>query len=186
MDYQLRMATMADVPDLAVLIGESARALGAPDYAPEQIEGALQGAFGVDSQLIVDQGYFLLVTPEGALAAGGGVSFRRTLFGGDTATVRDASMLDPANDAARIRAFFVHPAHARRGLGSRILDACEAHARAQGFTRFQLMATLAGQRLYARHGYQAGEPIDHPLPNGTRIRFVPMSKSDGPTAGPAG
>lgn len=178
MDYQLRLATAADAPGLAVLIRESARGLGAPDYAPEQIEGALQGAFGVDSQLIADQGYFLLVTPEGSLAAGGGVSFRRTLFGGDTAAVRDASMLDPATDAARIRAFFVHPAHARRGLGSRILDQCESHARAQGFTRFQLMATLAGQRLYARYGYEAGEAIDHPLPNGTTIRFVPMAKTD--------
>ena len=171
----LRLATLDDIPALEALIARSARVLGAADYTPAQIEGALRGAFGVDRQLLTDGTYFVL-EDAGELLACGGWSFRRTLFGGDARADRDASRLDPARDAARIRAFFVDPGHARQGLGARLLAHCEADARRHGFTRFELMSTLPGLRLYARCGYVAGEPVDYPLGAGLTIRFVPMHK----------
>jgi GNAT superfamily N-acetyltransferase len=112
----------------------------------------------------------------------GGWSRRRTLFGGDARADRDEALLDPRVDAARIRAFFVDPAHTRRGLARTILDRSEADARAAGFTRFELMATEAGVRLYEKCGYEAGNAVDHPLPGGLSIRFVPMTKTVGSAA----
>ena len=109
----------------------------------------------------------------------GGWSRRRTLFGSDARADRDESPLDPRVDAARIRACFVDPAHARRGLGRAILERSEADARASGFTRFELMATLPGVRLYEKCGYRAGDSVNHPLPGGLSIRFVPMTKRIG-------
>jgi GNAT superfamily N-acetyltransferase len=175
-DYRLRVATTADEPTLRDLIARSIRALGAADYAPEQIEAALRGAFGVDTQLIRDGTYFVVVVSSGEIVACGGWSRRRTLFGSDARAERDESWLDPHLDAAKIRAFFVDPAHARRGLGRRILERTEAEAARAGFTRLELMATLPGMRLYERCGYLAGARIIHPLPGGVDIVFVPMSK----------
>jgi GNAT superfamily N-acetyltransferase len=175
-ELAIRPATEADRSALVALIARSARALSAGDYTPEQVEGALQGAFGVDSQLIVDGTYFV-VECDGALAGCGGWSYRRTLFGGDTHTARDAAELDPATDAAKIRAFFVDPAFARRGIGRRLLDHCETAARARGFTRCELMATLPGLKLYRACGYEGATTIRHTLPNGQVIDFVPMTKS---------
>ena len=109
----------------------------------------------------------------------GGWSRRRTLFGSDARADRDESLLDPRVDAARIRACFVDPAHARRGLGRAILDRSEADARASGFAQFELMATLPGVRLYEKCGYRAGDSVNHPLPGGLSIRFVPMTKRSG-------
>jgi len=179
MSYRIRNATPADQPALEALIARSARGLGAPDYTPAQIEGALRGAFGVDSQLVADGTYFV-VEDDGEIAGCGGWSRRRTLFGGDTHVQRDAGMLDPAVDAAKIRAFFVDPAHARKGIGRRLLDHCEAEARAAGFTRFELMATLPGRKLYEVCGYVAGTPVRHELAPELAIEFVPMRK--GPIA----
>lgn len=174
----IRCATLADVPAIESLIATSAHGLGARDYTRAQIEGALRGAFGVDTQLLKDGSYFVAQL-SGELAGCGGWSFRRTLFGGDARADRDPQRLDPRTDAAKIRAFFVHPAHARRGIGAALLERCEAEARAHGFRRFELMATLPGVRLYAARGYLPGEPIHWPLPNGLTIEFVPMSKEDG-------
>ncbi|MCW5889535.1 MAG: GNAT family N-acetyltransferase [bacterium] len=176
MSVRLRFATRADVPALEALIARSARALGAADYTPAQVEGALRGAFGVDTQLLDDGTYFVAAEGE-RLVACGGWSRRRTLFGGDAAVDRDAGLLDPAVDAARVRAFFVDPDHARRGLGRAILAHCEAAARTEGFTRLALMATLPGVRLYAAHGWIAGTPIEHPVGDGVTITFVPMTKT---------
>jgi GNAT superfamily N-acetyltransferase len=176
-NYELRVATPADEPTLRALIARSIRALGAADYSPEQIEAALRGAFGVDTQLIRDGTYFVVALPAGEIVACGGWSRRRTLFGSDARTERDESWLDPRADAAKIRAFFVDPAHARRGLGRRILERSEAEARRAGFSRLELMATLPGVRLYERCGYVAGARIAHPLPGGMDIVFVPMSKA---------
>jgi GNAT superfamily N-acetyltransferase len=175
-DYRLRLATLGDVPDLTALIARSIRALGAGDYAPAQIEAALKGAFGVDTALIRDGTYFAAVTPEGTIVACGGWSRRRTLFGSDARAGRDESALDPRTDPAKIRAFFVDPAHARQGLGRVLLERCEAEARRAGFTAFELMATLPGLRLYETCGYVAGTAINHPLGDGLTIRFVPMLK----------
>lgn len=176
-NYQLRSATLADEPVLRDLIARSIRELGAGDYTPAQIEAALLGAFGVDTALIRDQTYFVIETESGEIVGCGGWSKRQTLFGSDTRESRDDSWLDPAVDAARIRAFFIDSRHARRGLGRMLLDRCETEAARAGFTRFALMATLPGKRLYEVCGYAGDESIEHPLPGGLHITFVPMTKT---------
>ena len=178
---RLRRATMADLPALGPLIAASARELSRGDYTPEQVEGALRGAFGTDTQLIRDGSYFV-IEAEGRLAGCGGWSRRRTLFGSDARAGRDATELDPAKDAAKIRAFFIHPDFARRGLGTMMLERCEQDAMAHGFTRFELMGTLPGVRLYAARGYQPAERIEWPLEDGLAIPFVPMSKNAAPSS----
>lgn len=176
MDYELRKATPEDQPALQQLIARSIHALGAGDYSQEQIDAALRGAFGLDTGLIHDGTYFVAVTGTGEIVACGGWSRRRTLFGSDERAGRDESNLDPRTDAAKIRAFFVDPAHARRGIGRALLERSETEAMSAGFSMFELMATLPGVRLYEKFGYQAGEPVVHPLPGGLTIRFVPMKK----------
>jgi GNAT superfamily N-acetyltransferase len=176
MSITLRRAARADIPLLAGLIERSAHGLSAADYTQAQVAGALRGAFGVDTQLVDDGTYF--VAEEGGVPAGcGGWSFRATLFGGDTRTDRDASLLDPRTHAAKIRAFFVEPTHARRGVGSLLLERCESEARERGFSRVELMATLPGVRLYAARGYVGTQHVSYDLGNGEHIDFVPMSKA---------
>lgn len=183
MSHVLRPATLADRPALRELIELSARVLGGRDYRPEQIEGALRGAFGVDTTLIDDGTYFVVELdqsaaglPAGTLVGCGGWSRRRTLFGGDARGGRDGALLDPATDAAKIRAFFVHPGYERRGVGRALLEHCETEARAAGFHRFELMGTLPGVRLYAALGYQRQPMIHYPVGEGVSIEFVPMHK----------
>ena len=177
--HSLRRATPADLPALGALIAASARELSRGDYSDAQVEGALSGAFGVDTQLIRDGSYFLAETDE-SLAACGGWSRRRTLFGSDQRADRDATELDPVTEAARIRAFFVHPDFARRGLATRLLERCERDAVAHGFRAFELMATLPGVRFYAARGYVGDAPVDWPLAEGLSIRFLPMRKAAEP------
>ena len=174
--FQIRPATLEEKPLLQALIARSARGLSAQDYSPQQIEGALRGAFGVDTQLIIDGTYFV-AEEAGQLIGCGGWSYRRTLFGGDARADRETGDLDPKKDAAKIRAFFVDPGHARRGIGKAILEACERAARAQGFTRFEMMATLPGVRLYEVCGYKADERVSYPLGPDLASDFVRMSKS---------
>jgi GNAT superfamily N-acetyltransferase len=171
----VRRARPDDVPAIEALVAASARGLSRGDYADAQIEAALGSALGVDSQLIRDGTYFVAEV-DGALAACGGWSHRKTLFGGDRDPGRQPDVLDPLRDAARIRAFFVHPDYARQGLGKALLALCESEAQSCGFTAAELMATLPGVRLYAACGYESHTPVDHTLPNGTTIRFVPMRK----------
>jgi N-acetylglutamate synthase-like GNAT family acetyltransferase len=177
---QIRRATSADIPVLRQLIDLSVRSLQAGDYDPVQIEGALGSVFGVDSQLIADGTYFVAEAPVGALqtmiVGCGGWSMRKTLFGGDHKTGREDSLLDPVADNARIRAFFVHPDWARRGIGSMILQACESAASEAGFTSFELGATITGERLYSKRGYRPLEQIDVPLTNGAMLRVIRMVK----------
>jgi GNAT superfamily N-acetyltransferase len=130
----------------------------------------------VDSSLIRDGTYYVVENARGELVACGGWSRRRTLFGSDARVGRDEAQLDPRTDAARIRAFFVDPQHARRGLGRLILERSETQARAAGFVRFELMATLPGVRLYEQCGYRPAAAIEHPMADGLVICFVPMSK----------
>ena len=172
----LRKATLADIPALNALIARSARGLSSAEYRPPQIEGALRGAFGVDSQLLEDQTYFV-VEAQGQIVACGGWSFRSTLFGGDAHAGRDSSILDPKTQAAKIRAFFVDPGHARRGIGSLLLDHCENQARASGYSEVELMATLPGAKLYAARGYAAAPQVDFDVGAGERIEFIPMRKA---------
>jgi GNAT superfamily N-acetyltransferase len=174
--YKLRPATMADVSALHELIARSSRGLSAPHYRPEQVEGALQGSYGVDTALIRDGTYFVAIDDAGQIAGCGGWSRRHTMFGSDAGANRDDRLLDPGAEPAKIRAFFVDPRHARRGIGRMILERSESDARGAGFSRLELMATLPGVPLYERFGYAGGAPQSFPLPGGLSIDFVPMSK----------
>jgi GNAT superfamily N-acetyltransferase len=176
MPLTVRAATAADVTALDALIARSARGLSAQDYRPAQIEGALRGAFGVDSQLLADETYFV-VEDSGKILGCGGWSFRSTLFGGDARMGRDSSTLDPKSQAAKIRAFFVEPDCARRGVASLLLEHCEKAARAHGFTQVELMATLPGVKLYAARGYSPRPMVIFDVGNGESIEFIPMHKS---------
>jgi GNAT superfamily N-acetyltransferase len=171
----LRKAILTDIPAIEALIARSARGLSAADYRPAQIEGALRGAFGVDTQLLADQTYFV-VEDEGRIVGCGGWSFRSTLFGGDARAGRDSSMLDPRTQAAKIRAFFVDPGAARRGIGSLLLEHCESEARAHGFSHAELMATLPGVKLYAARGYIGAAMVHYDVGLGETIEFIPMRK----------
>jgi len=171
----LRKATLADVEQLDALIARSARGLSMDDYRPAQIEGALRGAFGVDSQLLADGTYFV-VEENGHCVGCGGWSYRSTLFGGDARAGRDASVLDKSQPA-KIRAFFVDPAHARRGIGTMLLEHCENQARAHGYASVELMATLPGVKLYAARGYVGASEVTFDVGGGEVIEFIPMRKS---------
>jgi GNAT superfamily N-acetyltransferase len=172
----LRKAAFADIPALNALIARSARGLSTGDYRAQQIEGALRGAFGVDTQLLTDETYFV-VEDGGQIVGCGGWSFRSTLFGGDARPGRDSSVLNPNTQAAKIRAFFVDPGHARRGMGSLLLDHCESQARAYGYAAVELMATLPGARLYAARGYVASPLVHFDVGGGESIQFIPMRKA---------
>jgi len=172
----LRNATLADRDVLRDLIARSARELSAADYRPEQVEGALRGAFGIDSQLIHDGTYFV-VEESGVIVGCGGWSYRKTLFGGDARPERDAAELDPRTAPAKIRAFFVDPAHARKGIGTMLLEKCESEARLRGFSRVELMSTLPGIRLYSARGYVGVAQVQYEVSPGVAIEFLPMSKS---------
>jgi GNAT superfamily N-acetyltransferase len=200
MNFTVRRAVNADIPVLRVLIDASVRGLQTQDYTPAQIESALATVYGVDSQLIADGTYFVIeaISPEGNLAPAksakpelmivgcGGWSKRKTLFGADHWTGREDTLLNPLQDAAKIRAFFVHPAWARRGIGSIILEACESAALAAGFTRFEMGATLTGVPFYRARGYVALEHIAIPVASGESLPIVRMEKScPTPPGGPA-
>ena len=173
---RIRLTELGDVPVLAALIEESVLALQAGDYSEAQRRGALGTVFGVDSQLIKDKTYFV-AEAEGGVVGCGGWSRRDTMYGGDAMAGRVDRALDPKNDAARIRAFFVKPGWERRGIGGQILEACEAAARAAGFTRFELASTLTGVALYAARGYEAHERYEVPLPNGMTLPVVRMTRA---------
>ena len=173
---RIRKATLADVPAIKRLIATSARVLGTGDYTAVQIEAALLGVWGVDTELIRDETYFV-GEADNELVLCGGWSRHATLFGGDAYALRESRLLDPRSEAARVRAFFVHPNWARRGLGSRLLGLCEREAKAAGFVGAELVATLPGERLYARHGYIATGRRSDTLPGGISIDSVPMRRT---------
>ena len=175
---QIRTASAADVPRLREVIEASVRGLQAGYYSPAQIEGALQSVYGVDSQLIADGTYLVVEASDSQnveIVACGGWSKRKTLYGGDQYTGREDSMLDPAQEAAKIRAFFVHPKWARRGIGGMILEACERAALEAGFTRLEMGATLSGVAFYEAKGYEI-ENQAVPLGNGESLPIVRMAK----------
>ncbi len=171
----MRLAREDDIPALETLIPLSVRGLQSSYYSSAQMDSALGSVFGIDRQLIRDGTYFV-IEHDGALIACGGWSKRKTLFGSDHQTNRDDAELDPAQDSARIRAFFVHPDWGRRGLGRAILDECEKAIRAAGFRSIELAATLPGVPFYAAFGYLSGERSDVPLPNGLSLGIVRMTK----------
>jgi GNAT superfamily N-acetyltransferase len=177
MPFRLQAATTSDIPRIRELIAASVRALQV-EYSAEQREAALATVFTVDSQLVADGTYLMAIAEDGCLAGCGGWSRRKTLYGGDhqvEAIVAD--LLDPAHDAAKIRAIFVHPDFARMGLGSLLLQAAEQAALQEGFTRFEMGSTLSGVPLYTLKGYEALEEIDVPVGEGRSISVVRMAKS---------
>jgi len=178
--FTVRLATERDIPASRELIETSVRALQQTEYSREQIEGSLQGTQGVDTRLIADGTYYVVEVEgpasESTIIGCGGWSKRKTLFGSDQRADREDSFLDPATDAAKIRAFFVHPDWVRRGIASKILDCCEQAAREAGFRRLEMGATLTGVALYAARGYLEVERIEVPLPNGSSLPVVRMAK----------
>jgi GNAT superfamily N-acetyltransferase len=182
MNVLLRKAVAADIPRLREVIEASVRGLQAEDYSPAQIERALESVYGVDSQLIADGTYFVAEIPESAgtqIIACGGWSKRRTLYGGDQYAGREDLLLDPAREAAKIRAFFVRPRWARQGIGSLILGACEQAAIASGFTRLEMGATLSGVAFYRAKGYVEIENQNVPLGDGEQLPIIRMAKEVG-------
>lgn len=191
MSFAVRLAELTEVAALQTLIERSVRELQHRDYSPAEIELSLEAVYGVDTQLIIDRTYFVaevvsdtaappasarqLVPPR--IVGCGGWSKRHTLFGGDQFADREAALLDPAHDAAKIRAFFVHPEWARRGIGSLILAACEHAAFDAGFTRLEMGATLTGVPFYRAHGYAERDRFAVDLPRGESLAIVRMEKS---------
>jgi GNAT superfamily N-acetyltransferase len=177
--FRLRKATMEDISELTLLIDASVRALHAEHYTPEQISAALKHVYGVDTTLIQDGHYFVVETsaPEKVQIVGcGGWSYRRTLYGGNQYAAREDDLLDPAKDAGKIRAFFVHPDWTRRGIGGIVLRACEGAAREAGFARVEMGSTLSGVAFYTSSGYKELEQVEDRLENGVVLTFVRMGK----------
>jgi GNAT superfamily N-acetyltransferase len=192
---RVRKAVAVEIPALRGLIEASVRGLQAQDYTPAQMEGALETVFGVDTQLIIDGTYFVAEARTGDASSGtdmtggaentgagwtivgcGGWSKCKTLYGSDHWTGREDALLDPQREAAKIRAFFVHPAWARQGIGSRILEACEMAASAAGFASYEMGATLTGAKLFGVRGYVAVEKIEVPLRGGLTLPVIRMAK----------
>lgn len=172
----MRLATRADQPAIAALMARSAQALCAGFYDERQTASVRMHIAQVDRALI-DDGTYYVVEEDGGLVACGGWSRRRKLFTGGGAADDDGALLDPRGEPARVRAMFVDPARARRGFGRAILAACEEAARAAGFTRVELMATLPGEPLYAACGYRVLERLELTLPDGVRIGAVRMDRA---------
>jgi predicted N-acetyltransferase YhbS len=177
MNIQIRLATTDDIPALQQLIRDSVSLLSIQYYTARQISSGLSHVFGVDTQLIVDGTYFVAQI-ENRIVGSGGWSKRKTLFGGDQLKLDQLDrLLDPETEPARIRAFYVHPVWARKGIGSRILDACEEAARAAGFRNVELVATLPGEPLYLARGYKKVAMVQIETPDGESLPAFRMTKN---------
>lgn len=171
----IRRAKMDERDAIKELIAESARHLSREHYSDTQIEAAIATVFGVDTDLIEDGTYFV-AEESGVLVGCGGWSKRKTLFGGDQYLTRDAGYLDPASEFAKIRAFFIHPEHARKGIARAILQRCENEARAEGFRGLELMATLPGVEFYKFCGFVPAGTFDLELVEDVKLELLPMRK----------
>jgi len=169
-----RLATPGDMPALQKLMTAAIRDLLPQFLSPEKVEASF-AVMGVDSQLIEDGTYFIL-EEEGVMAGCGGWSRRATLFGHNHTAGRDARLLDPASEPARVRAMYTAPAFVRRGVGRQILELCEAAARREGFSRTELGATKGGEPLYRACGYQEIERMEVPTPSGVTVPITRMGK----------
>ena len=152
-----RRATSADLPGLRAVMDAAIDGLQTGFLDPDQI-AASHTIMGLDTAL-VDDGTYFVVEIDGRIAGCGGWSRRATMYGGDHSPGRDDELLDPATDPARVRAMYTHPDFARRGVGRTVLELCERAARAEGFRRLELVATLAGEPLYRSFGFEAVEPF---------------------------
>lgn len=176
MPIEFRLAVESDIPVLRELIPRSVRVLLAGHYTQRQIELALGPVFGVDHALILD-GTFFVAEADGAIAGCGGWSKRKTLYGGSEGRTELGELLDPAHDAALLRAFFIDPDHVRRGIGRQIIERCEAAATEAGFARMELGATIPGEALYASMGYRVTRRFLVPLADGESLAATQMEKS---------
>jgi len=175
--FTIRPATLEDLAVLQSLVADSVWVLQAGEYSDAQREAAIRLVYGVDTQVISDGTYFA-VEHNGEIVACGGWSRRKTLFGGDQhRPSREPDLLDPAREPARIRAFFVKPGWGRRGIGSRLVRACEQAALAEGFHQIEMASTLTGVALYSAHGYREVERIDVPLEHGLTLPVIRMAKT---------
>lgn len=174
--FTIRPAAPADIPAMQALIARSGVQLSVGFYTDEQAAAITREVFGVDSQLVADQTYFAIEDADGAIVACGGWSKRSTVFGGDQHKSGPDRLLDAASEPARIRAFFVEPAMARRGLGGMLLDHCVAQARAAGFTALELMSTMPGVPLYLAYGFVPLETISLPLAAGVNVALTRMRR----------
>lgn len=172
-----RLARAEDIAALEPVMAAAIAELQVGFLSEAQI-AASRAIMGLDRQLIADGTYFV-IEEDGRIAGCGGWSRRATLYGGDHTPGRDAALLDPARDAARVRAMYTHPDFARRGVGRLILELCEAAARAEGFQRLELMATLSGRALYARCGYADIEAVQDAR-GGVAVPLVRMGKAIAP------
>ncbi len=176
MAFQFRVATIDDIPEISRLIAASVRNLH-PEYTPAEREAAIATVFTVDSRLVGDGTYFVAYADDGRLAGCGGWSKRKTLYGGDHQIgAAETELIDPAVDAAKIRAIFVHPDFARQGLGSALLHLAEDAAAQAGYQSFEMGSTLAGLELYRQKGYQQLKSIDVPVSQRDSIKVVWMRK----------
>ncbi len=167
---------MADCRRIEELIETTARGISRDDYTPEQMEAALSGTFGVDTDLIMDGTFFVAEAGERMVGCGGW-SRRKKLFGGDSLPRQDHGMLEASKDAAKIRAFFVHPSWTRRGIATGILALCESEALSQGFKSMELMATVPGIRFYAALGYEGSGRIEYQVTPTLTMQLMPMRKN---------
>lgn len=174
--FTLRKATPADRPAIEHVMRESLRGLGKPAYDDGQIASSLAWIAHADAQLIDDETYFVAVA-DGEVVACGGWSKRGKLYAGSAETGGEGRLLDPATEAARIRAMFTLPGWSRRGIGRAILEACESEVRAAGFRRIELMAMLSGEGLYIACGYEPLEPTQIVLGDGAALGTTVMTKS---------
>jgi len=169
---------IADRPEIEKLIAESVRGLSRDDYDTRQIELSIKTVFGVETELIADETYFVAEAEGGEIVGCGGWSRRKTLYGASIYSLsRDSELLNPELDAAKIRAFFIHPDFARQGVGTLILEACEREAEAHGFKSVEMMATLPGVKLYAARGYTGNEKVSVPVGEDVSIICVKMRKN---------
>lgn len=159
MEFTSRLATLEDVPRLTAVMDAAICELQRGFLEDEQIE-ASRAVMGIDTQLIEDGTYFVIEAADGDIAGCGGWSRRATMYGSDHSPGRDATLLDPAFDAARVRAMYTNPRYARRGVGRLVLSLCEAAAAAEGFRRLELVGTLSGEPLYAAYGFTPIERIE--------------------------
>jgi GNAT superfamily N-acetyltransferase len=171
----LRIATADDEPVMRELMNRAIAELLKPYLPPDGVTASFE-IMGLDSQLIADGTYFA-VTDDGQIVGCGGWSRRATLFGGDHTAGRNAALLDPKKESARVRAMYTDPAQERRGIGRMVLDACEAAARGEGFSSVELAATLAGEPLYRACGYHTIEPFTSRTSAGVDVPLIRMGKS---------
>lgn len=178
MSFKIRKAVFEDRAEIENLIAKSVKGLSRDDYNARQIELSIKTVFGIDTELIADETYFVAETADGEIAGCGGWSKRKTLYGASVyAESRNSKLLNPETDAAKIRAFFIHPKFARKGVGTMILEACEREAKAYGFKSAEMMATLPGVKLYEKRGYEGDEEVKIPVGENIDIICIKMRKN---------